>query len=57
MPNIQPNKCVNCGETDVSVDDDGWCEYCCNEISYQEERERQQKYADRLAEDKRRGII
>ncbi len=55
MPNVQINKCISCEDTDVELNDEGFCECCYIEISYQDEREKQQKYADRLAEEKRQN--
>jgi len=48
------NGCVNCGETDVPLDDKGWCEHCFIELKRQEYREKQQEYADRLTTEKYR---
>ncbi len=47
------DSCMNCGDTDIPLSDDGWCERCSNDLMYQEEMEKQQKYADRLAQERR----
>jgi len=48
----EANGCVNCGDTDVPLDDEGWCAHCLIEIMQEEEKERRQRDDDIIAAQK-----